>query len=151
MKSEKEKNHVSLRQAASADDEFAYQVKKEALGPYVTQVWGWDENVQRDFHRKEFDPSHLQIVTLGGRDIGTIEVVSKDKRILINKLYLLPKYHNRGIGSKLIRDVLDQARTQGLPVRLSVLKVNPARRLYERLGFHVVEETDTHWKMEWPS
>lgn len=139
----------ALRPARREDDLFVYEVKKQALGPYVKQVWGWDEDVQRDLHRKEFNASRLQIVTLAGCDVGTIGVVSDENRFLINTVYLLPEYQNRGIGSALIRGVLDRARTQGLPVRLGVLKVNPARRLYERLGFRVVAETETHWKMEW--
>ena len=36
---------------------------------------------------------------------------------------------------------------QGLPVKLGVLKVNPARRLYERLGFRMVEETEVSYGM----
>ena len=60
---------------------------------------------------------------------------------------ILPEYQNRGVGSAVIRDVLAQAQAEGLPVGLQVLKVNPARRLYERLGFNVVGETATHYLM----
>lgn len=48
----------------------------------------------------------------------------------------------------MIQVLLQEAFDQYLPVRLRVLKVNPARRLYERLGFKVVEEADTHYLME---
>jgi hypothetical protein len=46
--------------------------------------------------------------------------------------------------------VLEQARASHLPVSLRVLKVNPAQRLWRRLGFTVVGETETHWLMELP-
>jgi RimJ/RimL family protein N-acetyltransferase len=46
----------------------------------------------------------------------------------------------------LIRDVLSHRR----PVELGVFKINVrARRLYERLGFTVVGETETHHRMRW--
>ena len=144
-------SEVGLRQALYTDKEFAYEVKKQALGPYVQQVWGWSEDVQLYFHEKGFDPSHLQIITLAGRDIGTIEILANSGRIQINKLYILPEFQRRGIGSKILCDVIDNAQQDGLPMRLGVLKINPAVRFYERHGFQKVEETDTHWKMEWIS
>ncbi|MCJ7700175.1 MAG: GNAT family N-acetyltransferase [Anaerolineales bacterium] len=104
-----------------------------------------------DFHKKEFDPSHLQIITHAGRDIGTIEVLANSERKLINKLYILSEFQGRGIGSKILRDVIDSAQQEGLRLRLGVLKINPAVRFYERHGFQKVEETDTQWKMEWIS
>ena len=99
----------------------------------------------------EFDSARLQIITRADHDIGTLEILTNSKRILINMFYILPEFQNQGIGSKLIRDILDRAQRQSLRVRLAVLKINPARRFYERHGFRKVEETDTHWKMEWSS
>lgn len=43
---------------------------------------------------------------------------------------------------------MNAASARGLPTRLQVLKVNPARSLYERLGFELVEETQTHYVMQ---
>ena len=51
---------------------------------------------------------------------------------------LLPDHRGRGIGARLLRDVLHEATAAGLPVRLSVERSNPARSLYERLGFRTV-------------
>jgi ribosomal protein S18 acetylase RimI-like enzyme len=56
---------------------------------------------------------------------------------------LSPEYQRRGVGTALIRDLSAQARALGLPLTLHVLNVNPARRLYERLGLRVVAEVDT--------
>lgn len=60
---------------------------------------------------------------------------------------LLPEFQGRGIGTKLIQAVMGEAAGLGLPLRLQVLKANRARRLYERLGFHVYAETATHLQM----
>ena len=59
----------------------------------------------------------------------------------LDQLFLLPEYQGRGIGSKLVEDVLRVARIKNLPVKLWVLQVNPARRFYEHMGFQVVEQT----------
>jgi ribosomal protein S18 acetylase RimI-like enzyme len=52
------------------------------------------------------------------------------------------------MGAALMRQVQASAATRGVPVRLNVLKVNPARALYERLGFRVIGEDDVRWYME---
>ena len=56
---------------------------------------------------------------------------------------LLPSFQHRGIGTSIIHDVIARARAAHLPVTLTVLKENPAKTLYERLGFSVQEEIDT--------
>jgi hypothetical protein len=45
---------VQLRPAEPGDAEFCYRLHRAALGPYVAQVWGWDEAEQRAYHRRSF-------------------------------------------------------------------------------------------------
>ena len=63
---------------------------------------------------------------------------------------MLPAYQGRGIGTALIMALVTEANQQRVPLTLQVLKVNPARRLYERLGFVVRDETAMHWPMTPP-
>lgn len=65
----------------------------------------------------------------------------------ISGIYILPEYQGRGLGTEVIDEVIKQARKRRQPVSLQVLKVNPARRLYERLGFVVIAESETHFQM----
>jgi ribosomal protein S18 acetylase RimI-like enzyme len=68
---------------------------------------------------------------------------------LLVKLYLLAKYRGMGLGSALLVQVLNYAQAQGKLVRLRVLRVNSdAKRLYERHGFKVVQETPERLFME---
>jgi ribosomal protein S18 acetylase RimI-like enzyme len=53
----------------------------------------------------------------------------------------------RGLGGAIVRSIVEDATRRRSPVRLQVLRPNPARRLYERLGFRVVGETVTHVEM----
>jgi GNAT superfamily N-acetyltransferase len=139
----------TLRAASAADSSFAYGVKKEALGEYVTKTWGWDETFQSELHSREFDPANLRIVVLDGIDVGTLEVYRRSDHIDLSAIYLLPAVQNKGIGTLLIRDLIAEARRQRLPLRLQFLKVNPVRKLYERLGFQVTGEREHHIQMEY--
>lgn len=57
-------------------------------------------------------------------------------------LYLLPDFQGLGIGSSLVSSLQCEAAERRVPLRLKVLKVNPAKRFYERMGFSVKEETE---------
>jgi GNAT superfamily N-acetyltransferase len=136
---------ISLRTGTAADLEFLYDLLKVALGPYVEQTYGaWDDAAQRRRFAARTRPESHQIVELGGRPVGCLFVQRTPEAVKLNRVFLLPEIQRRGIGTRLVRRVMREARSEGLPVTLRVLKVNPARRLYERLGFDVVGETETH-------
>jgi GNAT superfamily N-acetyltransferase len=69
----------------------------------------------------------------------------------LTQMYLLPSHQNRGIGTSLIRKLALEAKESGRPLRLRVLSVNPARRLYEREGFRVTSVTPERVFMELPA
>ena len=79
-----------------------------------------------------------------------MRVADHDDHIFVDYMAIMPEHQRHGIGASLLRQVQASAASRGLPVRLNVLKVNPARALYERLGFAVVGEDDMRWYMESP-
>lgn len=84
---------------------------------------------------------------VGGEDAGWLVFERREDAIEIDGLYLLPKFQKSGIGTKIIEGVIAQADSDLLPVRLGVAKINPALRLYERLGFEVVSESEFKFVM----
>ncbi len=139
---------IHLRPATEADCEFCYKVKKEALGQYVTQVWGWDEAFQREFHVRAFEALRPAVVVYQNLDIGTFEVTRHVDCIHLGEFYLLPRFQRQGIGTILLQQVLNEATAKGLPVRLEVLKNNPVQSLYKRHGFVITGHREHHFLME---
>jgi ribosomal protein S18 acetylase RimI-like enzyme len=126
---------VALRPATSADSEFCFQLHKAAMGGYITAIWGWDEQRQRDFHARSFNPGRWQIITADGTDIGMIDVEHRPAEIYLSRIEISPDHQGRGIGTRLIRALLDEARQNGQDLVLDVLTVNHrAQALYQRLG-----------------
>ncbi|MFC0529443.1 GNAT family N-acetyltransferase [Phytohabitans kaempferiae] len=127
---------VLLRAATAADSDFCYALHEAALGPYVTAVWGWDEAVQRGFHERGFDPSKIKIIMVNGREAGRLDVERRPDGIFLGLIELLPAYQGRGVGGRLVRDLIAEAAARGQPLSLEVLVVNVrAHALYTRLGF----------------
>jgi ribosomal protein S18 acetylase RimI-like enzyme len=128
-----------LRRALTSDSEFCFQVHKAAMGGYVAAVWGWDEQVQRGFHDRAFDPGRWQIISADGADAGMIDVDYRPGEIYLSRIELLPGFQGRGIGAGLVRELINEAGRRGQELALEVLVVNHrARALYQRLGLREV-------------
>jgi ribosomal protein S18 acetylase RimI-like enzyme len=88
------------------------------------------------------------VVETNGHAAGMIEIDRRPDAIVISNIQILPDRQRSGIGTAVIRMVVEEAATSRLPVTLQVLEVNPrARKLYERLGFRVVASTPPHVQM----
>src|SRR5262245_61993783 len=114
---------------------------------YVTQTWGWDEVWQQQHFRQHFDPTICQIILSQGQAVGVLAVVRDASAVYLRNIEVLPPYQGQGLGTHLIRALLAEAHHSGRPLVFQVLKVNPARHLYARLGFTIKEETPTHYVM----
>jgi len=136
-----------LRQAAQTDYDFLYRLHVAAMKDLVAQVWGWDDAWQERYFADHFDPAPSQVVVVDGKDAGVIAVVWGEAEAFLANIEILPEYQGHRLGTALIRHIIAEADARGLPVCLQVLKINPARRLYERLGFVVTGETETHNRM----
>lgn len=135
--------------ATEEDKEFLYALNRSVYKEVVIQQFGvWDEEWQRRYFEKKWPQAHYQIIEQAGRRIGAIWVTHQNDHIFLNEIQLLPEFQGQGIGSTLIKQELKRARALNLPMRLRVLKANRARKLYERLGFVVYDETETHFLME---
>lgn len=144
----KKMNKYTIRKASANDLQLSYDIRKNALGEYVKQTWGWNEEWQWDFHVKDFNPEIMFIVECGGKTAGMLEEEIFDDHILISGLYIMNSFQSKGIGRDLMDKVISFARLHHKPVKLQVLKVNDrAKEFYLRLGFRVYERTDTHNKM----
>jgi ribosomal protein S18 acetylase RimI-like enzyme len=142
-------DNITLRPATRDDYDFLWALLVDTLRPYVEATWGWDEAYQRVRFRDHFDPARQHIVLVDRVAVGVFCVEWREDCIFLSNIGIRPAYQGRGIGTRLIQDLLDEGQARGAPVELQVLKVNPARGLYERLGFVVSDESETHWGMRW--
>ena len=138
---------VRLRPGVPADRKFLWRLHCETMRDYVDGTWGWDEAWQRKRFEETFDLEALQIVEQDGEAIGMISIRRSMDEIFLASIEIAPQWQKRGVATHLIRQLLAESDACGLPVTLQVLKVNPARRLYERLGFVCSGETETHYRM----
>ncbi len=105
----------------------------------IEETWGWDAQwQQREFERRFSSAPYCIIESKFEQPIGTLCVEHRADCHYILELQLVPEAQGRGIGTAIVQMVIENARKECLPVRLSVVPANErAQRLYERLGFRV--------------
>lgn len=141
---------VTLRPATIEDLKPLFAIHRAAMRGYVELTYGpWNDPWQAAFFRDHFDTSVRQVVLAQGEVAGFLDLVPRDDDLYVSELVIDPVCQRRGIGTHLLRETQASAAAKGMPVRLQVLRVNPARALYERLGFVTNGETETHQLMEW--
>lgn len=137
----------TTRPAARSDFEFLYRLHVSTMREYVSATWGWDDALQERMFRDRFDPSHIEVIEHQATPVGMWSVDESGDAVSVLNIQIEPAYQRLGIATAMLRTLVARASGTGRAVSLSVLKVNPARGLYERLGFAVVAETSTHFLM----
>ena len=134
-----------LRPAVAEDIDWLCAFYERIMRPYVELTHKWDGTI----FRERYVPSQSKIIRIEGRDVGLFKKEAKDGHLFLWDIQLEEEFRNRGIGTELIESVQREAEAMGVPVRLRVLKGNPAKGLYERMGFGTIEEMEFCFLMEW--
>lgn len=90
-----------------------------------------------------------KIICKGFSRVGVLKLSRTNHDWHLHQIQILPSYQGNGIGQTVLRAVLAAAKREGVPVSLTVFHENPARRLYERLGFKLFTETLIDARLIW--
>jgi GNAT superfamily N-acetyltransferase len=142
---------ISLRPVTQGDFNFAFDAKRDAMSAHVEAKWGWDEDFQRALHATRWGEKPWFIIERNGLAIGTVSLHWKPTHLRFGEFYLLAAQRGRGIGGRVLTEVLAAADARAMPMQLEVLKWNPARTLYERHRFEMISENEIHYFMARPA
>ena len=149
---------IALRPAAAADRDFLFRLyastREEELAPVR-----WPPGMKETFLRQQFEArardyesrsnAGENLIVLGdGQPVGQLWVERSHGELRLLDVALMPEHRGAGLGTSLLTQLLNEAREHKVPVRLHVLSHNPARRLYERLGFSAVGPNGVYQEME---
>jgi ribosomal protein S18 acetylase RimI-like enzyme len=149
---------IRFREITSTDTEADYAIYRSTREEELSRS-GWAEDdrtrfvlsqyaLQRTQYRQMYLNASFQLIFVGDSLAGRFFANEADSEIRIIDLALLPQWRNRGIGTAILTDVIERARAAGKKVTIHVEINNPARALYERLGFAIVEPRGMHYFME---
>lgn len=110
---------LRLRPATPKDAEFLFQTLKATMREYVDQTWGWDEEWQRAYFQKRFDPAKNQIIVLDDRDIGVIAAEKREDEVFLLAIFKR-LYHEDGSPKSVANApfIVNQARSRRISFNL---------------------------------
>ena len=139
-------NLIALRPATVDDDAFLFELYLSTRSDELAAV-GWNDQQREAFLRMQFEMQRRglpegdnHIVLLEERRIGRFMLRRTEEAIFLVDITIVPEFRNLGFGAKLINDLIEDSTLTGKPIHLHVLASNFAKRLYDRLGFVVVDD-----------
>jgi ribosomal protein S18 acetylase RimI-like enzyme len=106
-------------------------------------------DAQHAHYRKHYSRSDFFVIEQAGEPVGRLYLARWDSEHRIVDIALLPEHRGGGLGTALLRDLLDEAAAAHKAVTIHVEKFNPALTLYRRLGFVVAGEQGAYDLMRW--
>jgi ribosomal protein S18 acetylase RimI-like enzyme len=143
----------------AADEPFLFRVFAASRADELAVVpWSTEQKIaflrqqfdaQDREYRTQYPDAEFLVVELDGEAIGRLYVNRGSGELHILDVALLPGWRRRGVGRRLLEDAMAEARAKDAFVSLYVETHNPARRLYDMLGFALVEEGPVYDRLEW--
>ncbi len=137
---------IALRPAVPQDFEYCKRLYFAEMN-WVIEELRLDRVAQAASFQQQWAPAEVRVITLDGSDVGWLQSTTQDDWFFIAQLFVDGPFQRRGIGTEVMNRLIDEAARGNLAVRLEVVKINPALRLYERLGFHITGEDDRRFHM----
>ena len=138
-----------IRKSLTSDKKWLYDLYRTTLRDYIDKTWGWDEV----FHKNQFEtnllPTKFKIIMVNNEDVGAYLLKDESEYHWLEMFFIHPKMQRAGLGSGIISCLQADSLKAGKPLRLSVLKVNPAKEFYSRHNFKVYDEDEASYKMQW--
>ena len=107
----------------------------------------WDEQKQIASFTRQWKLEDVQVICADGCGVGWLQAIETPFEIILQQFFVLPEHQRAGIGTEVLATLLAHWKPTAKPIVLTVLKNNPARRLYERFGFVVVGEVGVKVQM----
>jgi ribosomal protein S18 acetylase RimI-like enzyme len=150
---------IMLRDAGPDDEPFLFEVYACTRAAELAQV-PWPDEQRDAFLRMQFQAQHshyheqypdadYKVILREGEPVGRLYVLRERDLIRMMDITVLPEYRNSGIGSELIRGVLNEAAESGRNVQIYVETFNPSLALFKKMGFSILQEEGINYLLEW--
>lgn len=151
---------ITFRNVSERDSEFIEKVYRSTREDEL-KLTNWSEDQKQRFimmqsmaqladYKQKFKGATYQVILFKNKPAGRLFQWESDEAIHVIDISLLPEFRGKGIGKKILTDILQSAKTKNKKVTLNVLKNSDAKRLYSRLGFKKTKDSNQHYEyMEW--
>lgn len=109
----------------------------------------WQFESQETEYKQRYPNARYDVILVDGNPAGRMWVGIDDKQIRLLDIAIIPQFQNQGVGTYLVKQLMDEAVQSNKVLRHMVFMFNDeAHRFYERLGFVTFEEISGYRHME---
>jgi ribosomal protein S18 acetylase RimI-like enzyme len=138
---------VNARPATPDDVVYLTELRMRTIHEHICNA-GTVLTLEEHQRRASSNLESCTVLEAAGKRIGMMKVLKSTGEWNLDQFQLDPEVQGQGVGSALVKQLQASARVAGVSLTLSVLQVNPAVRLYERLGFRIVREEPGIYAMQ---
>ena len=140
--------NYKLIKSSSKDIEKLIEYKKRTIFEYAKDLPDDEINKINNYVKNNVPKllNDYSNIIVDNKVIGCLLLTNKDDKILLDEIYIEQEYRNKGIGTDIIKNVINENDI----IYLWVYKENvKAISLYKKLGFNVIDETDSRYYMKY--
>jgi ribosomal protein S18 acetylase RimI-like enzyme len=144
--------NITLRAVTEADDAFLFALYASTRAAEMTLV-PWNDvqkqaflemqfRAQKTSYAKQYPAAQHSVICLDGSPVGRLYLDRSQERFHILDVTIAEACRNRGVGSVVLKEILEEADRMQKPATIYVENFNPSVRLFERLGFRAAATKD---------
>ena len=137
--------NFKLVKATNADRSYLFELRKLTMVEHL-ETEGLYFSDEEHHSRIDDNSECAYLIMSSDKKIGMIKYEECRDKVIIMQLQIHPDFQDLGFGKKVVEQILSYSDSK--VVELSVLKSNPAQKLYKRLGFKVTGEDQNEFFME---
>lgn len=138
---------IILIKATQTDVDDLMQLRMQTMASYLEQA-GLVLSEQDHLFRLKDDFDCCYLIMMAGERVGMVKYKGDERKIELMQLQISPDHQGQGIGRLILKHLFEMAKVGSQNLFLTVLKDNPAIRLYQRFGFNTVGEDEFELHME---
>jgi ribosomal protein S18 acetylase RimI-like enzyme len=150
---------ITLRPVTEADQEFLLSAYSSTRAAEMAMVpWSTEQKeafvksqfaAQTHHYGLEYPEATHEIICRDGVAMGRLYLDRRDREFHILDVTILPEFRNAGVGSFVLRQILEEAGRNGLPVTIYVESFNPSLDLFRKLGFQLASQDGFQCFLRW--
>ena len=137
---------ITFRHAVAQDFEYCKRLYFDGMKSIIEEL-GLDMGAQTATLLERWAPEQVRIISDHGSDVGWFQSDVRHDGLFVAQLFVEGPFQGRGIGTEVMKQLIRDAARLNQAVNLAVVKINPALRLYKRLGFRITHQDDRKFYM----